>query len=251
MSDICYDACMEKRKLRRTAAAFLLALMVAVWALWNDHQLQRSIPGPTQEQIQSGNLASAALATLAIKGRAPKTGYTREQFGSSWAMVGGCDMREHILARDMAPVVLRSDTDCTVLSGTLNDPYTGKTIAFTRGSGTSGAVQIDHVVALGDAWQKGAQQLTKTMREQLYNDPLELVAVDGDANQQKSDGDAATWLPPNKSYRCRYVARQIAVKQKYRLWVTAAEHDAMQRILNTCPAQMLPTVSDNTGSGNA
>lgn len=169
------------------------------------------------------------------------TGYTREQFGNGWAPVGICDMREYILARDMTNVTFRSD-GCSVQTGTLNDPYTGKAILFTRGPRTSDAVQIDHVVALGDAWQKGAQQLSQQTREQLYNDPLELLAVDGSANQQKSDGDAATWLPANKAYRCRYVARQIAVKAKYRLWVTQAEHDAMARILSTCPSQVLPLV---------
>lgn len=178
---------------------------------------------------------------MPIKGRAPKTGYSRNQFGGDWAMSGGCDIREHILARDMTHVTTRSPTDCTVLSGTLNDPYTGKTIQFTRGPETSGAVQIDHVVAIGDAWQKGAQQLSFDTRVRLYNDPLELLAVDGPTNEQKGDGDAATWLPPNKSYRCRYVARQIAVKAKYRLWITQAEHDAMQRVLSNCPTQPLPT----------
>lgn len=170
------------------------------------------------------------------------TGYTREQFGGEWATVGGCDMREHILGRDMAGVHYRSSADCTVLSGTLHDPYTGKDVHFVRGAGTSLAVQIDHVVAIGDAWQTGAQALPLQRREQLYNDPLELLAVDGPANEQKGDGDAATWLPPNTSYRCRYVARQIAVKQQYHLWVTAAERDAMQRILTTCPGQPLPSV---------
>jgi hypothetical protein len=107
----------------------------------------------------------------------------------------------------------------------------------------SSKVQIDHVVALSDAWQKGAQQLTSEQRYQLANDPLELLAVDGQANTQKSDGDAATWLPPNKPYRCAYVARQVAVKQKYQLWITAAEHDAMQRVLSSCPSQLLPVVT--------
>jgi len=158
-------------------------------------------------------------------------------------MSGSCDEREQILARDMTNVQFRSSTDCTVLSGILNDPYTGKMIHFVRGPNTSSDVQIDHVVAIGDAWQKGAQALSLTTRVQLYNDPLELLAVDGPANEQKSDGDAATWLPPNKSYRCRYVARQIAVKVKYHLWVTQAEHDAMQRILNICPTQVLPIES--------
>jgi hypothetical protein len=123
------------------------------------------------------------------------------------------------------------------MSGLLHDPYTGKDITFTRGIDTSSAVQIDHVVALSDAWQTGAQQLSANQREQLANDPLELLAVDGPANQQKSDGDAATWLPPNKPFRCQYIARQIAVKAKYMLWVTAAEKEAMQRVLASCPGQ--------------
>jgi len=170
------------------------------------------------------------------------TGYSRGQFGSGWSTVNACDMREYILARDLTQVTFRPDDNCTVLNGLLADPYTGKTVHFTRGPSPSQAVQIDHVVALGDAWQKGDQQLAPQTREQLYNDPLELLAVDGAANQQKGDGDAATWLPANKAYRCRYIARQIAVKAKYHLWVTQAEHDAMARILSTCPTQVLPVV---------
>ena len=125
------------------------------------------------------------------------------------------------------------DDNCKVQSGKLSDPYTGELILFHRGE-NSNAVQIDHVVALSDAWQKGAQQLSFIERVSLANDPLNLLAVDGPANQQKSDSDAASWLPPNKSFRCQYVARQIAVKQKYRLWVTAAEKSAMRGVLGVC-----------------
>lgn len=180
-----------------------------------------------------------ALKTLAIKGRAPKTDYSREQFGASWATTLGCDTRNIILNRDLINVAV--DEDCNVTNGTLNDPYTGKIIQFVRGSDTSNAVQIDHVVALSDAWQKGAQQFTSMQRVSLANDPLELLAVDGAANLQKNDGDAATWLPSNKSFRCQYVARQIAVKQKYDLWVTQAEYDAMESTLSGCPNQLLPS----------
>jgi hypothetical protein len=184
----------------------------------------------------------SALAQLPIKGRAPKTGYTRAQFSAGWQDIGGCDVRNYILARDMDSEVLRSPADCTVMSGTLHDPYTAQTISFERGAVSSSKVQIDHVVALSDAWQKGAQQLTADTRFQFANDPLNLLAVDGKANNDKSDGDAATWLPPNKAYRCQYIARQVAVKQKYTLWITQAEHDAMSRILGTCPDQVLPVV---------
>lgn len=188
--------------------------------------------------------ASETLKTLPIKGRAPKTGYTRAQFGNGWENVNGCDTRNRILARDMASVTYAQTTDvvvCKVETGTLNDPYTAKIIMFIKGATTSADVQIDHVVALSDAWQKGAQQLTPAQRIQLANDPLELLAVDGPANQAKSDGDAATWLPPNKAFRCTYVARQIAVKKKYNLWVTRSEYDTIANILNSCPGQLLPS----------
>src|SRR5699024_4130999 len=114
-------------------------------------------------------------------------------------------------------------------------------INFQRGQDTSTAVQIDHVVALSDAWQKGAQQLTADQRRTFSNDPMNLLAVDGPANQQKSDSDAASWLPSNRSFRCDYVSRQIAVKLRYDMWVTAAEKEAMIRVLDACPGQEVPT----------
>lgn len=196
--------------------------------------------------------ATDALAKLAVKGRAPKTGYSRDQFSHGWEDVdhNGCDTRNDILNRDLTNKTYRKGThDCVVLTGTLNDPYTGTTIDFQRGNDTSTKVQIDHVVALSDAWQTGAQQLTEDQRKNFANDPYNLLAVQGEANTQKSDGDAATWLPGNKSYRCQYVARQIGVKYKYNLWVTQAEKDAMSQVLETCPAQKMPkdpgTVSDS------
>ena len=188
--------------------------------------------------------ALAALRRLPVKGRAPRTGYSRSEFGQTWADVdrNGCDTRNDVLRRDLTAVVLKPGTHgCTVLTGVLHEPSTGQSVLFVRGVGTSLAVQIDHVVALGDAWQKGAQSLTLERRRALANDPLELLAVKGAVNQQKGDGDAATWLPPRKAYRCAYVARQVAVKAKYRLWVTPAERDALARVLSTCPRQPLPT----------
>ncbi|HEX4813237.1 MAG TPA: HNH endonuclease family protein [Nonomuraea sp.] len=181
--------------------------------------------------------AREKLADLAVKGRAPKTGFDRDEFGPAWADVdrNGCDTRNDILKRDLADETFKADThDCIVLTGTLKDPYSGKTIEFKRGQDTSTDVQIDHVIPLSDAWQKGAQQWSATKRKEFANDPLNLLAVDGPLNGQKSDSDAATWLPPRKAYRCTYIARQIDVKAKYGLWVTAAEKDAMESILADC-----------------
>jgi hypothetical protein len=202
-------------------------------------------PSSENAAVRPGT-ALAALATLAVKGRAPKTGYDRDLFGQAWADVdrNGCDTRNDILRRDLTSFVLKRGTrGCVVLSGTLHDAYTGATIPFVRGQQTSMAVQIDHVVALSDAWQKGAQKWSADKRERFANDPLNLLAVDGPSNSRKGDGDAATWLPPAKAYRCRYVARQVAVKQAYGVWVTAAEKAAIARVLASCPAEPLPAGS--------
>jgi len=177
------------------------------------------------------------LSGLSVKGRAPKTGYARTQFGQAWADVdrNGCDTRNDILKRDLDDPVFKVDTrNCLVLSGTLVDRYSGETINFVRGNVTSMEVQIDHVVALSNAWQTGAFKLSVAQRTALANDPLNLFAVKGRLNSQKSDGDAATWLPPLKSFRCAYVSQQIAVKAKYGLWVTPPEKAAMVSILSKC-----------------
>jgi len=187
--------------------------------------------------------ASSALESLAVKGRAPKTGYSREQFGQTWADVdrNGCDTRNDMLKRDLKEIVYKVKTrNCVVLSGILLDRYSGETINFVRGNVSSMEVQIDHVVALSNAWQTGAFKLSAVQRTALANDPMNLFAVKGRLNSQKGDGDAATWLPPLKKFRCAYVAQQIAVKAKYSLWVTTPEKEAMGRILSTCPKQVLP-----------
>ena len=176
--------------------------------------------------------ADEKLDKLEVKGRAPKTDYSRSQFGDGWEYDGVCDMRNVILNRDLTNVIV--DENCKVQSGLLKDPYTATQIKFVRGPSTSDDVQIDHVVALSDAWQKGAQQLSFSDRQKFSNDPLNLLAVDGASNQAKSDSDAASWLPPNKAFRCQYVSRQVEVKFKYKLWVTQAEKDSINRVLDAC-----------------
>ena len=198
-----------------------------------------SIPSASGAESVPG-VALAVLETLPVKGRAPKTGYSRDAFGQRWADVdrNGCDTRNDILKRDMTSIVYKAKTrNCVVLSGTLIDRYSGETINFVRGDVSSMEVQIDHVVALSNSWQTGAFKLSIAQRTALANDPLNLFAVKGRLNSQKGDGDAATWLPPMKSFRCAYVAQQIAVKAKYSLWVVAPEKAAMQAILAQCPTQ--------------
>jgi hypothetical protein len=202
------------------------------------------LPGITPAKAEAVESGLSVIQAQVTKGRAPKTGYTRAQFGPEWADVdrNKCDTRNDILKRDLINLVFKEKTNgCTVLSGTLVDPFSGETINFVQGAKTSSDVQIDHSVALSNAWQTGAFKLTPDQRKAFANDPLNLLAVKGKLNSQKGDGDAATWLPPLKSYRCDYVARQIAVKIKYKLWFTAPEKEAMIRILKTCPEKVLPT----------
>ena len=219
----------------------LLALLAGAMPKIIEESPALDISFPWQQAAQDDQPAQPssaleALNILEVKGRAPKTGYSRDQFGSGWATVNGCSTRDIIMYRDLINTTLSDE--CTVASGLLNDTYTGKPIKYSKANASQ--IQIDHVVALSDAWQKGAQQLTAKQRQQLANDPLELIAVSGKANQQKSDADAASWLPSNKPFRCEYIARQVAVKKKYTLWVTPAEQQAMKDILNTCPLQPLP-----------
>lgn len=184
------------------------------------------------ETGEGGGLAIDVLEELEVKGRAPKTGYSREQFYDGWPSVDGCSLRQRILKRELGETARLEG--CNVVAGEYDEPYTGEHIVLTSRDEVS-KIQIDHVVALSDAWQKGAQYMSKEKREEIATDPLNLLAVDGEANKQKSDGDAATWLPKNKKFRCQYVARQVSVKYKYSLWVTQAEKDAIVRVLNNCP----------------
>ncbi len=233
---------MDSPQRRRRLVTIMFTIFVALFSIFlgqSDAAIPAQEPVVLKANVSNADnqLAIDSLNTLEIKGRAPTTGYSRSQFGDGWATKNGCDTRNIILNRDLTDV--KSDESCHVVSGILNDPYAGKVINFERGGDTSGEVQIDHVVALSDAWQTGAQLLSKESRKQLANDPLELLAVDGAANQQKSGSDAASWLPSNKAFRCQYVARQIAVKIKYKLWVTSSEHETMKNILLRCTEQLL------------
>jgi len=206
----------------RRIVVFLLS--IAIYA-------PQSFSNTTYAQSYEDSIST--LNSLEVKGRAPKTGYSRAQF-PHWSDLdrNGCDARNDILKRDLTEVVFKVGTrDCKVLSGVLLDPFSNKVLTFTS---VKSAVDIDHVVALSNAWQTGAAFFDRNIRSQIANDPLNLLAVDAKLNRQKGDGDAATWLPPNKAFRCEYVSRQVSVKAKYALWVTPPEKEAILRVLSNC-----------------
>ena len=234
---------MSKEAIKPSFRRFILVLVsllaLAIWLIVNPSNYQPAlVQDESESPTEADFLATTILEKLDVKPKATDVKYVRADFYSSWSIhENGCDMRNVILQRDLTDTVLDG---CIVLSGILNDPYTGQIIHFTRGPGTSNAVQIEHVVALSNAWTTGAQNLDNAGRRAISQDPLNLLAVDGPTNQSKSNKDASEWLPPNIAFRCQYVARQISVKYKYVLWVTPAEKTAMQKVLNTCPNE--PTI---------
>ena len=216
----------------------VLAALVStiLWLVFNPASYEQIFTKTEETKAESSGetrLAIDVLELLEVKGRAPKTGYSREEFYKNWPNVDGCSLRQRIIKREFGDSAVLDG--CDVVAGEFEEPYTGEYLKFSSKAEISKKIQIDHVVALSDAWQKGAQYMDKSVRYEMATDPLNLLAVDGPANQGKSDGDAATWLPPNKKFRCQYVARQVSVKYKYKLWVTEAEKTAIHDILATCP----------------
>lgn len=231
---------------RRVGVVVLFLMGVAAWLIANPASWQTEIIYDSEASESTPQAATNADGTyyasyllnqLPIQAPADGSTYEREeQFYSSWPSIEGCSLRQRIIKRDFASATLDED-NCTVVAGLYTDPYSGEELEFHERSEISRGVQIDHVVALSNAWQTGAQNLSADARYALATDPLNLVAAGSEANQDKSDGDASEWLPPNRAFQCEYVARQIAVKYKYHLWVTEPEHAAMITVLTDCPAQ--------------
>ena len=215
----------------------LLALILAV-ALWLHSRTPAEPPAPHTSPDYDD--ARAQLAALPVKGWDRQTDFSRYRFGEPWSDDvnvefghNGCNTRDDILRRDLTQLVVRPGT-CYAQSGVLIDRYTGESIAFVRGPDSSEAIQIDHVISLSDAWYKGARDWDDQRRRDFANDPRNLLAVGAKANFDKAFRDANAWLPPNPAFRCEFVARQIAVKAAYRLWVSANEKRAMAAVLDHC-----------------
>ena len=230
-------------RVRRIVFGIIVVAVVTIGLVINsnsyDSEVEYTAPLGASTEGTSEDSALSVLEKLEIKGRAPKTGYARTEFYNNWPNINGCSLRQIIIKRELGDTAV-TDENCNVISGTFTEAYTGNVMTFYQKSDFSSKIQIDHIVALSDAWQKGAQYQSKEERYNLATDPLNLIAVDSSANQQKSDGDAATWLPSNKAFRCQYVARQVSVKYKYGLWITQAEHDAIYNVLQKCPTE--PTI---------
>lgn len=194
--------------------------------------------GGSRHEPDPDTPAGAALSALVVAKEAAAADYRRTAFGPAWTDTdrNGCDTRNDVLRRDLTGVVLKADSHgCAVLSGVLHDPYTGTSVAFDR---AHARVQVDHVVALAEAWRSGASTWPYARLLAFANDPLELLVVSSAVNQAKGDSDAADWLPDKGT--CAFAARQVAVKRKYSLSVDSDERGALAKVLNSCPDQVLP-----------
>ncbi|MFG2002684.1 DUF1524 domain-containing protein [Spirillospora sp. NPDC048911] len=180
---------------------------------------------------RSVSQARKDLDGLRVAAEASGSGYARDRFGVRWKDTdhNGCDQRNDVLGRDLREVKKRGR--CVVLSGTLNDPYSGKRITFSKSDAAE--VQIDHVYPLALAWRMGASRWPEDRREQFANDHDNLLAVWGVPNRQKSDSGPGEWKP-QKAFQCTYGVKYVEVAKEYELPVSRSDRQALEGFLERC-----------------
>lgn len=219
---------------RRASALFalLLAMMIGVMAPASAAD-PRSPTGSWSAETPTV-IDGALLATLEIREPGADSAYDRDAFGPAWKDVdgNGCDTRNDMLKRDLSRDTF-DDDDCTVLTGTLKDPYTGEIIEFVRAMGGS-QIDIDHMIPLSAAWHAGASEWTDAERLAYANDPLVLLAVDAGANRSKSDQTIAEWMPTNEAVACKYGASWVLVAAEYDLSISPEDHETLKELAAEC-----------------
>lgn len=213
----------------------------------------RGRPSPTRTESTPSRVLDAAqaratLGRLTVVPRRPYVeGYQRScspgdacSFGPAWTDDNsnpdghnGCDTRNDVLAEQLSQVTYRGGSRCVVETGHLHDPYTGADLEFTKAHAQ--LAPVDHVVPLALAWDLGAARWTQQQRVDYANDTrLVLLVVDERSNEAKSDSGPGEWMPSDRGAWCAYDERFVTVLEHYRLPVTAADSDAMDRVLSTC-----------------
>ena len=233
---------MNRKRLLLLLAIVGIAVLVAVQVTNSSINRSQFIASADIPTVAPGVDVLAGIALMPLRIRSYD--YRRDAFGDSWtddnpAPGGhnGCDTRNDILDRDLVDKSYVSIKRCptAVATGLLHDPYTNAEVAFTRGEKTGAAVQIDHIVPLALAWDLGARFWSDDMRLRFANDPANLIAVAGEANQDKGDHEPATWMPPNAAFRCQYAIQFIAVLRGYALPIDAPSATALRDAAATCP----------------
>lgn len=229
---------MRKPRVGDVIVLVIIVVIAGILLVSASPKLSRLFTGNARVEDVPASQVRTRLEGLKVRDWVEVPEYNREAFGQAWADEdhNGCDTRNDVLARDMKAVAYREGThNCVVEAGILEDPYTSQTIYFERGADTSAVVQIDHVVALADAWYAGAWEWDVLTRQKFANDQRNLLAVSGDANQDKGHLTADQWLPENKDYHCAFIGRQVWVKSEWDLSVTRKERQAMINVLADCP----------------
>jgi hypothetical protein len=235
---------MSRKRLAVLALAVTVAIVVAYQTVASAERAASFVAQADAPAVAPGIDVLAGMAQIPIRVRG--FDYGRAAFGDSWtddnpAPGGhnGCDTRNDILERDLVDKTYVSIKRCAtaIASGTLHDPYTNATVAFVRGNQIGASVQIDHIVPLALAWDLGARDWPDEMRVRFANDPANLLAVAGQANQDKGDSEPALWMPPNTAFRCQYAVQFTAVLRGYGLPVDASSALALRDAAATCPTR--------------
>jgi hypothetical protein len=233
---------MTRTRLLWLAVVVAIAVVVAWQVVGSSGERAQFVAQADIPTVAPGIDVLAGIAEVPVRRRGHD--YRRDAFGDSWtddnpAPGGhnGCDTRNDILDRDLVDKTYVSIKRCpnAVASGTLHDPYTNATVPFVRGAQVGAAVQIDHIVPLALAWDLGARSWTDDMRVRFANDPANLLAVDGPANQDKGDKEPATWMPPNHAFWCQYAVQFANVLRGYGLAVDAPSAAVLRDAAATCP----------------
>ena len=235
---------MSRKRLVVLALAVTLAIVVAYQTVTSAQRAASFVAQADAPAVAPGVDVLTGMAQIPLRIRV--FDYRRAAFGESWtddnpAPGGhnGCDTRNDILERDLVDKTYVSIKRCptAVATGTLHDPYTNASVAFVRGNQIGASVQIDHIVPLALAWDLGARDWPEDMRLRFANDPANLLAVGGQANQDKGDSEPALWMPPNMAFRCQYAVQFVAVLRGYGLSVDAPSAGVLREAASTCPTR--------------
>lgn len=158
--------------------------------------------------------------------------YDRDFFGYPADLDGdGCDTRDEVLIADSRVNVVMDSSVCGVAVGEWYSPYDGVL------TDDPGGIQIDHVVALSEAWASGASGWSSVDAVEFANavggaDNLQVAS--SSSNQSKSDKDPAEWLPENDSAVCWYVTEWSRLKLEWDLSMDELEYGVVSDVLGSC-----------------
>lgn len=231
----------------------VVALVLSVassCALWDDPE------PPDPDRAAGAQLLLGLLDLLEVAEEPPRVGYSRDEFPHWHDISGsGCTARQDALSAQALGLVQRDLVrSCVIVEGDWYSLFDGVTF-----SGAPAEIDVDHVVALAEAWDSGAAAWTLERRRQFANDPLNLLVVTRRSNREKADLDAGEWKPPMDDAWCVTASMMILTKLRYEMTVDAAERDGLEEMARRCersdqrtvPGVPLPGTPEFVGTARA